>query len=797
MNRRDEGMQKDSLEKIGAVTLDYSHYPGEDYYCDGAAEDELLEIVRNVRPAHYAQAIREKKSWEVLYHLSDLRENIVAWLPMDRTMKVLEVGSGCGAVTGCLAGMAGSVTCVDLSRKRSLINAYRHQDCENVTIHVGNFSDIEPDLPADYDYVCLIGVFEYGQSYIGGETPFHDFYKIIRKHVKPGGRIVIAIENKMGLKYWAGCREDHLGTFFSGLEDYPGGGAVRTFTRSGLEKILTDCGETQYRFYYPYPDYKFMTMLYSDRYLPRVGELSNNLRNFDRDRMLLFDEKRVFDMLIRENLFPLYSNSFLVLTGPEIETVYSRFSNDRAARYCIRTDIGQRPAGGRYVRKFPARPEAQAHIRKLADNYRHFSERYAAGGLEMNRLRMGWEAPGVQADVPYVELEFLENAGTLEERLDDCLQKNDEVGFRTLFSRYRDAVLGNAFAARENVKKESGEAQDGSISGGKMQGDPASGGAGQDGPVSSGEIQNGFGGAAQDSPAPSGEAPQDFDLIFPNICVQGEKWTVIDYEWAAAGMRPQEIVQRALYCYVLENGKRKEHPILQRVLAEQGMDAAAFARLARQEAAFQEAVMREEDGSLRTAVTDLRHLIGHLALPFQEAFSLIANKKAEIFEDYGEGYSPDHSYHLHNAYISDNLLCVRIFCGEGVKGIRVDPAEEPCLVHVRRVLLGDRPLTGEELARAVVTNGEILDGSGRPDGKAARPAAHTAGGVDGYPGAELPAVFFDTADPNINIRLDGLEERPAGELVLTLEAWIIRPDERMLQDLRTRIVRRKRLWFQK
>ena len=37
-----------------------------------------------------------------------------------------------------------------------------------------------------------------------------------------------------------------------------------------LEKILKECGETEYHFYYPYPDYKFMTTLYSDRYLPKV-----------------------------------------------------------------------------------------------------------------------------------------------------------------------------------------------------------------------------------------------------------------------------------------------------------------------------------------------------------------------------------------------------------------------------------------------------------------------------------------------------------------------------------------------
>ena len=285
-------------EQIGKIILDYQDYPGEDFYCDGEVEDELLAIARDHSPVEFGQIIEEKKSWPVLYHLSSQRENIVSWLPINKDMKVLEIGSGCGAITGALSKKAGSVTCVDLSKKRSLINAYRHEDCDNVTIRVGNFQDIEPKLDIDYDYALLIGVFEYGQSYIGGQTPFKDFLKIIRKHVKNDGKIVIAIENKYGLKYWAGCREDHLGTFFSNIENYPDGGGVRTFSKKGLERIFDSCGETEYSFYYPYPDYKFMTTLYSDKYLPKIGELYNNLRNYDRDRMLLFDEKKVFDGLI-------------------------------------------------------------------------------------------------------------------------------------------------------------------------------------------------------------------------------------------------------------------------------------------------------------------------------------------------------------------------------------------------------------------------------------------------------------------------------------------------------------------
>ena len=256
------------VEEIGKVKLDYSRYPGEDFYCDGKVEDEILDIVKNLSPVEYGGVIEERKSWPILYHLSPLRENIVDWIPMKKSDRVLEVGSGCGAITGALSRKAGSVTCVDLSKKRSLINAYRHSECENVTIHVGNFKDIEPDLPRDFDYICLIGVFEYGQSYIGGETPFHDFLKTLMSHLAKSGRIVIAIENKYGLKYFAGCKEDHLGTWFSGIENYADGGGVRTFSRRGLEKIFKSCGVKESNFYYPYPDYKFMTTLYSDAYLP-------------------------------------------------------------------------------------------------------------------------------------------------------------------------------------------------------------------------------------------------------------------------------------------------------------------------------------------------------------------------------------------------------------------------------------------------------------------------------------------------------------------------------------------------
>ena len=115
-------------EKIGKVILDTTCYPGKDLYSDGAIEDEMLAISRDFAPEEFNRVISERESWPILYHFSHIRENILSWLPFTGEEKVLEIGSGCGAVTGALCEKAKEVTCIELSMKRSKINAYRHQD---------------------------------------------------------------------------------------------------------------------------------------------------------------------------------------------------------------------------------------------------------------------------------------------------------------------------------------------------------------------------------------------------------------------------------------------------------------------------------------------------------------------------------------------------------------------------------------------------------------------------------------------------------------------------------------------
>src|SRR5699024_3553159 len=141
---------------------------------------------------------------------------------------------GCGAITGTLASRAAQVECVELSRKRSLINANRNKRYDNITIKVGNFEEIEPLLDSDYDVITLIGVWEYSALYLNAENPFEKFLNLLKKHIKKNGKIIIAIENKFGLKYWAGCKEDHTGLFFEGLEGYTKTKGAITFGKNVL-----------------------------------------------------------------------------------------------------------------------------------------------------------------------------------------------------------------------------------------------------------------------------------------------------------------------------------------------------------------------------------------------------------------------------------------------------------------------------------------------------------------------------------------------------------------------------------
>lgn len=347
--------------------LDLTYYSGQDLYSDGDIETEMLEIFDEKKDVQ--QILENSNDWALLYHLSDMRHTILDWLPVKPGSTVLEIGAGCGAITGLLCKKFEKVVCVELSKRRSMINASRNRDFDNLQIMVGNFQDIQ--ITEKFDYVTLIGVLEYSASYMGSEKPYEDMLNRVKQYLNPDGKLIIAIENRNGLKYWSGAAEDHTGGWFDGIEEYRKHDWIKTFDRQELTALLESCGYEQNEYYYPVPDYKMPKAVYSDAFLPGVGDLRGMDIAFDRPRYKLFEDDVVFDSLCNKGRFQDFANSFLVIAGAKEEetgrkVLFSKYNRARKPEYRIATTIYEEN-GICTVEKKALCPEAEKHIHSLLD----------------------------------------------------------------------------------------------------------------------------------------------------------------------------------------------------------------------------------------------------------------------------------------------------------------------------------------------------------------------------------------------------------------------------------------------
>ena len=295
--------------KTAYERLNLKFYSGQDCYSDGTVEDDLLNIVECNRDV--IDILSEDTRWPILYHLSPQRRNLLEWYPFQSEAALLEIGAGCGALTGLFCEKVSHVTAIELSKRRAMILLKRHRRHQNLEVIVGNLQDIK--LQRQFNYVTLIGVMEYTKSFVHTPHPYRDFLQKVIGCMKPSGKVFIAIENKLGLKYFSGHPEEHTGKMFEGIQGYPSNSTIETFGKQEICELLLDNGLINLEFYYPYPDYKLPDEVYSDGYLPDVSSFLKNIPNFDREKFVFFNERLAWLNIIKNKCFDIFANSFLII----------------------------------------------------------------------------------------------------------------------------------------------------------------------------------------------------------------------------------------------------------------------------------------------------------------------------------------------------------------------------------------------------------------------------------------------------------------------------------------------------
>lgn len=304
--------------------------------------EKLLDIVKSEADLEAYLASRQSNSdtngadaneasqpsYEELYHLSKIRQNLLDWYEFDGDAKLLEIGAECGALTGLFSKKVSQVVAFDEDEDKCAVNRARFSGNDTVTVVSSAEYVDRPDLaasdakseedakgakpsgksdgkkkdaaskiksaitktkkaiskkPEKYDYVTIIGKFT------------DEKLDMAVDHLASKGKIIIAVDNKFGLKNWTTAARPNLATKDEIVE-------------KALEKKLKLTST-----YYPVPDFTFPLEVYSEYNLPKEGAIRTAAPEFEQDKTLLMDEPTAFSEMIREGRFDEYANSYILI----------------------------------------------------------------------------------------------------------------------------------------------------------------------------------------------------------------------------------------------------------------------------------------------------------------------------------------------------------------------------------------------------------------------------------------------------------------------------------------------------
>lgn len=294
--------------------------------------------------------------WPSLYHFGSSRANILR--PFEQRLagaQVLEIGAGCGAITRYLGECGAHVLALEGSPRRAEIARARTRDLCEVEILSESFAQFH--CSAQFDIITLIGVLEYANQFVPSANPTLTMLERARAMLKPGGLLLIAIENQLGLKYWAGAPEDHLGIPMYGIEGRYRLDEPQTFGRKALADLLATAGFSHSDFLSALPDYKLPVSIITSSGLssPDFDAAALASQSVHRDpqlpKQLAFSPELAWPTVMHNGLGLDLANSFLIAatvsgtTALDSSVLAYHFSTARMRDFCKQT-VFKRTADG-------------------------------------------------------------------------------------------------------------------------------------------------------------------------------------------------------------------------------------------------------------------------------------------------------------------------------------------------------------------------------------------------------------------------------------------------------------------
>lgn len=318
--------------------------------------------------------------------------------------------------------------------------------------------------------------------------------------------------------------------------------------------------------------------------------------------------------------------------------IYSKYSNERADKFKIRTDIVEDFSAKKYVQKIALTKEGIEHINNIYMNYNLLCKTYKDSRIHICECNKIDEK---------LEFEYIEGK-TFKEELDELVCSDDYAGVLEKIKLYIDIITSGkehgAFKITEDFSKIFGEV---SL--------PIS--------LKCSNVSN-------------------IDLIFSNIIIK-DKWSIIDYEWVFNFPIPYNyIIYRSIKIYINESSKR-----------DKLMQLGLYKLLGITEYEI-EVYNKMEDNFINyviNGIVPLYSIYNEVQKDNIDIRKMISERQEDknciqIFYNYGEGFSEENSYTIYSDRnkTGNDIIQMDIDCN--VKEVRIDPGDNESIVYIERTL---------------------------------------------------------------------------------------------------------------